>query len=306
MPGKPALIALDWGTTSLRAYLMGADGAVVEKNEQALGILNVKDGDFAGALRAATGAWPKTPALAAGMIGSRQGWREAPYVECPAGLEALSRGLIAVPGAGLKIVPGVGMTDADGVPDVMRGEETQIVGVVEGGAFAGGASGIAVLPGTHSKWVVVQEGRIARFATFMTGEAFAALSAHTILGRLFKGEAFDAAGFARGVEHAAREAKGRGGLLHRLFSARTLGLFDKIPGAALHSYLSGLLIGAEIEEAGAWLGRKPARVAVIGGAVLAARYQAALKLRGIATDIAPPDAAALGLWRIARAAGLIS
>ena len=305
-PGSASLIALDWGTTGLRAYLLGADGAVLEKKEQALGILNVKNGDFAGAFREATGAWPKAPALAAGMIGSRQGWREAPYVECPAGLDALARGLLAVPSADLKIVPGVSMVDADGVPDVMRGEETQIFGVVEGGVFSGGASGIAVLPGTHSKWVAVQAGKIARFATFMTGETFAALSGHTILGRLFTGETFDAQGFARGVDHAAREAKGRGGLLHRLFSARTLGLFDKIPGAGLHSYLSGLLIGAEIEEACAWLGGKPARVAVIGGAALSASYERALQRRGIAADIAAPDAAAQGLWRIARAAKLVA
>ena len=112
---SPSLIALDWGTTSLRAYLMGADGTVLEKKATALGILNVKDGDFAGAFREATGAWPKAPALAAGMIGSRQGWREAPYVKCPAGLNALARGLLAVPSADLKIVPGVSMVDADGV-----------------------------------------------------------------------------------------------------------------------------------------------------------------------------------------------
>jgi 2-dehydro-3-deoxygalactonokinase len=298
MADRPGLIALDWGTTSLRAYLMAADGAVLDKREKPLGILNVKGGDFAGALRAAAEGWPQAPALAAGMIGSRQGWREAPYVECPAGLDAVARGLALVPGAALRIVPGVSLVDADGVPDVMRGEETQIFG-----AYGSGDSGIAVLPGTHSKWALVEGGRIARFATFMTGEAFAALSEHTILGRLFEGREFDAAAFARGVRHAGPDPQGRGGLLHRLFSARTLGLFGKVPGTGLSAYLSGLLIGAEIAEAIAWLGRAPRGVTVIGGAALGASYRAALTERGIAAELAPADSAALGLWRIARAAG---
>lgn len=303
MSGSPALIALDWGTTSLRAYLLDADGAVLESAEHPLGILQVKDGDFAPTFRRVAGPWreadPALPALAAGMIGSRQGWREAPYVACPAGLDEVARGILKIADENLAIVPGVDMTDADGVPDVMRGEETQIFG-----AFAQNRSAIAVLPGTHSKWVLVENGRIRRFATFMTGEAFAALGGHTILGRLFEGEGFDAAGFARGVAHAALEAKGRGGLLRRLFSARTLGLFDKLPAKALRSYLSGLLIGSEIEEAASWLGAKPADVTVIGGAALSAAYHAALKQRGIAAEVAPADAASRGLMRIARAAGL--
>ncbi|MGQ0677747.1 MAG: 2-dehydro-3-deoxygalactonokinase [Rhodospirillales bacterium] len=304
MHDKPTLIALDWGTTSLRAYLMGAGGAVRENAEHPLGILNVRDGDFSGAFQRVAGPWrantPALPALASGMIGSRQGWREAAYVECPAGLDAIARGLLRIGEAKLGIAPGVSLVDADGVPDVMRGEETQILG-----AFGDGESGIAVLPGTHSKWVLVEGGRIQRFATFMTGEAFAALSSHTILGRLFEGQAFDPPGFARGVAHAALEAKGRGGLLRRLFSARTLGLFGKVQPLALRSYLSGLLIGSEIEEAASWLDAKPARVTVIGGAALAASYQAALKQRGIEAVVAPTDAAARGLWRIASAAGMV-
>ncbi len=304
MAAAAALIALDWGTTSLRAYLLGAGGAVLASAEHPLGILQVKDGDFALTFRRVTGTWradnPALPALAAGMIGSRQGWREAPYVECPAGLDEVARGVLKIAGDNLGIVPGMSTIDADGVPDVMRGEETQILG-----AFADGRSAIAVLPGTHSKWVLVENGRIRRFATFMTGEAFAALAGHTILGRLFEGEGFDAAGFARGVGHAALEPKGRGGLLHRLFSARTLGLFGKVPSQALRSYLSGMLIGSEIEEAAAWLGGKPGAVTVIGGASLSAAYHAALKQRGIAAEVAPADAASRGLMRIARSAGLV-
>jgi 2-dehydro-3-deoxygalactonokinase len=306
MTAPPSLVALDWGTTSLRAYLLARDGAVLERVERPHGILAVAGGDFDAAFADAAGAWlgrdARLPAIACGMIGSRQGWREAPYAACPAGLDALADALVPVTtraGATLRIVPGVSLVDQDGVPDVMRGEETQILG-----QFADRQSGVAVLPGTHSKWVLVERGAIGRFATFMTGEAFAAFAAHTILGRLMTSSAPDAGAFARGVDHAARPAAGRGGLLHRIFSARTLGLFDEVKGEALHSYLSGLLIGCEIEEAAAWLGARPDRVTVIGAPELCARYAAALAQRGIAAAPGLADAAACGLMRIARAAGM--
>ncbi|MCK6454734.1 MAG: 2-dehydro-3-deoxygalactonokinase [Alphaproteobacteria bacterium] len=304
MSTQPALVALDWGTTSLRAYLVARDGAVTNRIERPLGILNVPQGDFARAFRDCVGPWlaahPGLPALASGMIGSRQGWREAAYVACPAGIDALAGALLEVDaGAEFRIVPGVSVVDGDGVPDVMRGEETQIFGL-------DAADGVAVLPGTHSKWVLVEGGRITRFATFMTGEAFAAMSGHTILGRLMTGTGHDEDGFARGVAHGGRDAAGRGGLLHRLFGARTLGLFERVPGHALHSYLSGLLIGAEIAEARAWLGRPPAEVAVIGAPALARSYAAALGAGGITARIAPADAAARGACAIARRAGLVA
>lgn len=305
----PALISLDWGTTSLRAYLLAADGVVIEQQERPLGILNVPkrdDGapDFARAFRETAGAWLDRnrglPTIASGMIGSRQGWREAAYVACPAGPDALAAALLPVDAGSdgtLSIVPGLEVFDADGVPDVMRGEETQIFGL-------DARDGVIVLPGTHSKWALLADGRIAGFATFMTGESFAALSGHTILGRLMNGTAFDADGFARGVAHAARAPAGRGGLLHRLFSARTLGLFDRVPATALHSYLSGLLIGSEIVEACAWLGSAPAEVTLIGAARLVNSYGIALGQRGIAVKPAPADAAARGALAIARRAGM--
>jgi 2-dehydro-3-deoxygalactonokinase len=307
MTSAQTLIALDWGTTSLRAYSVATDETVLERVELPQGILQMPDRDFARAFSDATGAWlardPGVPVLASGMIGSRQGWREVPYVRCPAGLEALARALAPVTTRGgetLNIVPGVSLVDADGVPDVMRGEETQILG-----QFAAHETGVAVLPGTHSKWVMVEDGFIARFATFMTGEAFAALHAHTILGRLMAATTLDADAFTRGVDHAARPSAGRGGLLHRIFSARTLGLFDKIGGEALHSYLSGLMIGTEIEEALQWLGDRPVRATVIGAPELSALYLSALSRRGIAASLGLPEAAARGLLRIARAAGLV-
>lgn len=297
-----ALIALDWGTTRARAFRIDATGRVLDTRSGDLGVQRLSGATFPQALAQLTGDWSdeRAPRLACGMIGSRQGWREAAYVACPAGIDALAGALLEVDaGAGFRIVPGVSVVDGDGVPDVMRGEETQIFGL-------DAADGVAVLPGTHSKWVLVEGGRITRFATFMTGEAFAAMSGHTILGRLMTGTDHDEDGFARGVAHGGRDAAGRGGLLHRLFGARTLGLFDRVPGHALHSYLSGLLIGAEIAEARAWLGRPPAEVAVIGAPALARSYAAALGAGGIRARIAPADAAARGAYAIARRAGLVA
>ncbi len=274
----------------------------------------MRDGDFAGALDSIAGPWlaahPEAPVLACGMIGSRQGWREAPYVGCPAGLADLADGVIEAAvhrGRPVRIVPGVSRLDHDGVPDVMRGEETKICGAGEGVAAK---DGLFVLPGTHCKWARLQGGRITWFATFMTGELFDVLCAHSILGRLMEGAAHDAEAFRRGVGHALAQPAGRGGLLHRLFSARTLGLFDRVPKAGLRSYLSGLLIGSEAVEARAALAGvaapapASATVAVIGSTRLVPLYTEALALAGFACVERDEQVAARGLHLIARAAGL--
>ena len=291
MAAAPALIALDWGTTSLRAYLLGADGAVLQSAEHPLGILQVKDGDFAGAFRAVTRQWrtgqPALPALTSGMIGSRQGWREAPYVECPAGLDEVARGLIKIEGETLAIVPGVNIVDADFVPDVMRGEEAQIFG-----AFADGRSAIAVLPGTHSKWVEVENGRILRFTTHMTGEAFAMLKTHSILGRMMTDEASDTVAFEDGI----RRSGDANGLLNHLFGVRARGLFGEISERSSPSYLSGILIGHEIRAA-----RRSARtVKLLGSTQLAATYARAFKVLDIPCSTLSSDAAAIALFKLAK------
>jgi 2-dehydro-3-deoxygalactonokinase len=230
-----------------------------------------------------------------GMIGSRQGWAEAAYVPCPADTAALAAHLLSPPGVErVWIVPGVSLHEA-GRRDVMRGEETQIAGAL------GAGSGVVVLPGTHSKWVRVEDGRIADFATFMTGELFDVLVKHSILGRLMTGAAEDDGGFGRGLDAARRE--GGGGLSGALFSARTLGLFGDIPAGALRDYLSGLLIGHELREA---LARFPAReVLLIGAPDLARRYDTALRAFGVGASSADEGAAVKGLLGIARQADLL-
>jgi 2-dehydro-3-deoxygalactonokinase len=306
MADARALIAIDWGTTSFRAALVDGAGAILDRIESPAGILNVADGDFGTAFDRLVGPWLQqhtVPVVASGMIGSRQGWREAPYVECPAGAVDLAGKLVSVASpAGYEVwlVPGVMRVDGDGVPDAMRGEETQIVGSLD---KDDPPRRVFVLPGTHSKWAVVEEGRIARFATFMTGELFAVLRGHSILGRLMVGDAHAADAFRRGVEFAGRAGAG---LLKRLFSARSLPLFDKLPAAAVASYLSGLLIGQEIVEAGHWIGSPhiaAGRPTIVGGSILVQRYAEALAILGIESRTGPEDAAVTGIRRILVAAG---
>ena len=179
--------------------------------------------------------------------------------------------------------------DADGVPDVMRGEETQILG-----AFADNQSAVAVLPGTHSKWVQVQSGRVTHFQTFMTGEVYALLSQHSILGKtLDLNGAFDEAAFLQGVDQSQKA----GSVLNKLFAVRTLGLFDRLPAAALPSYLSGLLIGEELRTQEV----HPAQGAVIliGSDALTLRYTLALQHLGIACQSRGAEATWAGLHALA-------
>jgi 2-dehydro-3-deoxygalactonokinase len=232
------------------------------------------------------------------MIGSRQGWVEAPYAHCPAATENIVAALTRI-GNGrrmIALVPGLACENG-GMPDVMRGEETQILGALE---IAKQDGGVFLLPGTHSKWAGVTRGWITSFRTFMTGEVFGALKEHTILGRLMRDGPPDADGFARGVRAGATLGSA-GALLNRLFATRTYGLMNRLPETALSDYLSGLLVGAEIAEATKQI---ESRVTIIASRALAQRYTEALKLLGHESACAPDDCVAAGHWRIARAAAL--
>jgi 2-dehydro-3-deoxygalactonokinase len=293
-----ALIGLDWGTTSCRAYLIGADGAVLARVTGGPGILKVENGAFGAAFDAMTAGWD-APAVLSGMIGSRQGWREAPYAECPAGAAEIVRAIAQIEHAGraISLVPGL-RAENDAMPDVMRGEETQILGAL---ALAARQDGLFLLPGTHSKWADVSGGRIVSFRTFMTGEVFGALKDHTILGRLMRdGGDAQAQGFARGVREGAALGSA-GALLNRLFATRTYGLMDRLTDTALPDYLSGLLIGAEVREA---TRQAQTAVTIVASPALAQRYAAALQLIGHDSTLAPEDCVAAGHWHIARAAGI--
>ena len=299
-----ALIAIDWGTTSARAYCLDAGGEVIATRKVPLGVMHVQDGGFPEALATLLGDWRDVaaPRLACGMVGSRQGWREAPYVDCPAPLAHLAAGIVRVAGDALAIVPGVRSRDANGIPDVMRGEETQLAGAIGEQED----SVVAVLPGTHSKWARVERGRLVDFATYMTGEMYDVLMTHSILGRL-AGTAGPEPGtaFARGVSRGL----GAGALCHDLFGARTLALMGELAPADVSDWLSGLLIGREVRDASAWTQRRDGdgtrSVRVVGADALTSRYAAAMTQAGVNVERAPADAAARGLWRIAQHAALV-
>jgi 2-dehydro-3-deoxygalactonokinase len=315
MRSRTAVIGIDWGTSAFRAYRIDAEGGVLETSVAPAGILEVEGGAFEAALEREIGAWlaaaPHVPVIASGMITSRQGWVEVPYCACPAGsgeLAAALRPLVTGGGRTIHFVPGMSLIGGDGVPDVIRGEETQIIGELSGEVGHHPARRAFVLPGTHSKWAYTEGGRIVWFATFMTGEVFAVLKTHSILGRLMAKPsakaAPDEAAFARGLAYGQR---GPGGLLKRLFSARTLGLFDQLPASGIAPYLSGLLIGTEIAEARACLPDDPLanEITVIGSSELAERYRGAIEAAGLRVRTGHPEASARGQLLIAQAAGLV-
>lgn len=293
MSGR-TLLAIDWGTSALRGAWLDARGQTVEERSFARGILTVAPGEFGAVFESCFGDWMQRPAalcLMSGMVGSKQGWLEAPYCTCPAGFEEVAANLAWVEPGRVAIVPGL-VCDHDGIPDVMRGEETQVFGALQ---LLGLRDTLLVLPGTHSKWVRVQAGRIQSFATFMTGEFFALLRQHSILSRTLPASdgAFDAEAFDQGVALALRSNS----LLHTAFSTRTLSLFDRLPAAALPSYLSGLVIGEEL-RAQTW--QANTKVVIIGADALTQRYQNALALRDLPAQRLGAEAAWAGLWAIAQ------
>lgn len=288
------VVCVDWGTSSFRAYLATTDGAIIDRVESPRGILTIDRLEHEQVLAQHIGKWlagsPRPPILMCGMIGARQGWVEAPYAACPAGLPEIAAAIIAIPTQAMGAVgltPGLCFVERGGAPDVIRGEETQILGAL---AATGRADGLFVLPGTHCKWARVQDGRVVSFATYMTGEIFAALKDHTILGRLMNAPPQDGPGFGDGVAAAAR-LEAPGDLLHAAFMTRTLGLFDRLAPAHAADYLSGLLIGAELMSAA----RDGEEALVIGSPALTARYCAAGAMLSIPLAPAPSDCALRGL-----------
>jgi 2-dehydro-3-deoxygalactonokinase len=301
------LIAIDWGSSSFRAYLLAHDAGILEEVASGDGIGTVAAGGYPATLKRLIGRWleahPSLPVIASGMVGSRNGWREVAYVKCPAGPRDVASRLTEVEADGRRVVlaPGLSYIDQSGQPDVIRGEETEIFGLADAGAR------LIVLPGSHSKWAQVDGGRIVAFKTFITGELFASLRDHTVAGAFARaapakppGTAF-ALGVARGA--AAVVCQGKSGLLSLLFGARSLPLMGALEADDAGEYLSGLLIGAEIGE-----GRRlnPGEAPHVAGAeALVARYLAAFKALGLPARAAPPRAAARGLFRIARDGGLL-
>lgn len=274
---KPDWIAVDWGTTNLRAWAMGADHQILGHAESGEGMGSLTREGFEPALLRLVEPWlaegRRVPVLACGMVGARQGWIEAGYaaVPCaPAGQRKLSAPEVADPRIRVGILPGLSQ---DKPADVMRGEETQIAGFLGSDpAF----DGVVTLPGTHTKWAQISAGEVVSFQTFMTGEMFGLLSTQSVLRHGMAEGGWDAAAFAAGVNKAmARPER----LASHLFGIRAEGLLHRLSGAAARAQLSGLLIGTELAAARPyWLGQ---RVVLIGAKSLCDAYLAALQAQGV-------------------------
>ena len=309
--GAPAaFVVVDWGTSSFRGWLMSADGEALAESRGGEGMLHCRAGGadtgFAPVLRdhlARLGAPQGVPVLICGMAGARQGWAEAPYLRTPTRLDALHEGAIRIDAPGdIRILPGIAQARPDR-PDVMRGEETQLLGVTEP-EF----SGLVCIPGTHSKWIRINAGRIVEFSTYMTGELFSVIAQHSILAHAVdtaqdgaNALAPDSPAFREGLATALAAPASLTASLFRLRAAQLLGVEPRADGAAR---LSGLLIGTELADA---LQRyRPLRsVRLIGAGALGRLYEAALAGQGL--DVTAIDAeqasrlglakAAVALWR---------
>jgi 2-dehydro-3-deoxygalactonokinase len=298
---KPALLACDWGTTNLRAWTLSDAGEVLASRDFELGVSRLQPGEaasrFQSEVRPALGALG-LPAVLCGMVGSNLGWTVAPYLDCPVGLEGLTSGLVTPPMAEgwVRIAPGVRGEGLDRAGDVMRGEETQLFGWLALNPERTRGRHLVCHPGTHAKWMVVEDGRLTHFLTAMTGELFAVLRKHSVLKS--EAEPDDAAAFAEGLA-----AAGDGGALAaRLFTARARVVGKGKPAESTSSYLSGLLVGAEVASMPGLLGAGPeTTVSVLGDAVLCKLYSQALQARGLACETFDGEAAAVaGLFALYR------
>ena len=293
-PARRPLVMVDWGTSSFRAAY-ARDDQVLHTRHSDQGIMKVPAGGFPRTLHDVCGDWLSEPdvlCLISGMAGSAQGWALAPYCPCPAGQVELAEHLHWIEPGRLALVPGLSCEHPH-APDVMRGEEVQILGVLQ---LHGLRDAQLVLPGTHSKWVTVREGRIEQFSTYMTGELYAVMRQHSILGRTLPAmpsdEVLDADHFDQGVRLSLRG----GSLLHHLFGVRTLALMERASPGALASYLSGLVIGEELRAQPLTAG---STVWVVGSAALQTRYARALDLLNVHAQPLGDTATWTGLMSLA-------
>lgn len=305
------MIAIDWGTSALRAAQLGTDGNILALRQSDQGMGRLAPGQFAPAFDALVGDWMAEPGalcLMAGMVGSRQGWQETAYLGCPADLGALAQGLHWLQPGRLAIVPGLRCQrpgpaqrpELHPWPDVMRGEETQVMGAL---SLRQQQDAVVLLPGTHSKWVWTDGGKIRHFSTFMSGEFYAVLSQHSLLRLSLVGTGVTApdpgppptdggeesCAFDAGLDMALHCQS----LLQSAFSVRTLSLLRGWSPARLAAYLSGLVIGEELRQQTPLIDRP---LLLVGAPALCARYQRALAHLGVTADVVGPDATWRGLW----------
>jgi 2-dehydro-3-deoxygalactonokinase len=298
------LIAVDWGTSRLRAMLVDTEGRILAEAASDEGI-GAMAGGHESAFERLVAEWPKVPAIMAGMVGSRQGWREAAYVPCPASPRAIAEKLLRFETSGgrpVAIVPGLMIRSPKRDGDVIRGEETQIVGLIDRDPdFAG----VAILPGTHSKWVAIAAGTVTDFQTYLSGEMFDLLAHHSFLRHSVAeagGDLSEAPDFTLAVRRVAEEGLP---FLGAIFSVRARQILGGVNPTDNRAYLSGLVIGGEL--AAAWeigLLSSSHSLQVIGTPSLARAYGRALTILGYEAAMNDgQDLALRGLIHLAGASG---
>jgi len=289
------MIAINWGTSNFRAWKLDAGGKVEDERSSGRGAMSVSPVGFHDALIAEVGDWVsagETRVLMSGMVGARNGWKEAPYVPVPASLGQIVKAVTRVPidssnSVDVRIVPGLIGCDENGIPEVMRGEETEIFG---SGVEAAVPNHVC-LPGTHTKWVRVEGETVAGFSTSMTGDLFKAIREGTILRASTQQEASDTDAFLLGVARSKQD----GELAHHLFGVRTLVLTGAMKEHSASSYLSGIMIGHEVKANT----QKGEPVHLIGEPALCKLYAIALGACGVDSTLEPEGAALRGLLRVA-------
>jgi 2-dehydro-3-deoxygalactonokinase len=294
-------IVLDWGSSQLRAYALAVDATILQSRQSDTGVFAVKDKQFEPTLRALIGDWldlhPNIEICAAGMVGSANGWAQAPYVATPASIHALREQVLHVPfkrsNHVLKIIPGV-RHGAGASVDVMRGEETQLFGVL-----GDAQDGVFCLPGTHCKWVCVRNREIVDFRTHFTGELFHLLSTHSSVSSVLDpGVPFDEKSFDEAVQRAHENPSD---LLHQIFTLRASVVSGERSRSQLQSALQGILIGSDVANGLQYLRRSFGaftNISLVGNATLTTLYARALQLLGVSTTLHDADATVNGITQI--------
>lgn len=307
-PGAPAVAAVDWGTSSLRVWLLDSGGAVLSERRSGEGMLTARETGFSVVLErmlSELAAPEDLPAVVCGMAGARQGWIEAPYVDVPCTLDEIFGRTILVPDAPriVRIIPGLAQRLNDN-PDVIRGEETQIAGAVGG---LGPGRHVVCMPGTHSKWVEIDGGLVKGFTTWMTGELFNVFADHSILIHSIATSASkvsaDSEAFAEGLRRGLDDPDRVTSLT---FGIRAATLLQALQPEAAAARLSGLLVGAEIAAARRLYLRDAGNVVLVGSGALGGLYATALGKAGLAVKAVDADEAVrAGLVRAARINGML-
>ncbi len=298
-------IAGDWGSSHLRLYLCDGAGVIDRRfGPGAVGPHEPHEQILLSLIEPWLAEHGTMPVLLCGMVGSRNGWVEAPYAACPAGAGDLQRLLVRFEAHGvpIAIVPGVSGQSPRGAPEVMRGEEAQVIGALALMPELAQGRRLVALPGTHTKWAVIEDGRIAAFQTALTGEMFALLRDHASLAKVGGDRADGAGGFVAGLD--SNQRSGQAGLLHELFEVRSRQLIDGWSAAYALEFLSGLLIGADVAGALAQFAAETAPMVLIGDPALTGRYDQALARHGIQTrSLSGEDCALAGLRAIFQTEG---